>query len=299
MNKLTLNSYAKLNLYLEVLNKRKDNYHNIKTLFERIDLSDKIILTCRQDKKIRIITSSTKIPKDNSNLTYRAAELLQERLSIHKGVDIEIIKRIPVGSGMAGGSSNAAYVLMGLNKLWKLSLNKAQLCEFAQRLGSDVPFFIYNCPFALGEGKGERIRPQAALKNLRLWHILVVPRINVSTARVYQEWDRLRQSSKISQSVRLTSPGYDVKILILGLRKKDPAQTAKALFNSLEQVTTRLYPELIDIRERLIAQGLKSMLMSGSGPAIFAITSSRKEAFSVFNQLRRNRFWQVFVTRTH
>jgi len=130
VNKLTLNSYAKLNLYLKVLNIRSDNYHNIKTLFERIDLSDRIILKPRQDKLIKIICSHPDVPQDDSNLAYRSAKLLQEGLKINRGVEIKIIKRIPVGSGMAGGSSNAATVFLGLNKIWQLKLSREKLLVY-------------------------------------------------------------------------------------------------------------------------------------------------------------------------
>lgn len=294
MDKLALDSHAKLNLYLEVLNKRKDGYHRIKTLFERISLHDRIILKPRADKSIRIICSSPFVPVDNTNIASRAAGLLQRKFRINKGVDIKIIKRIPVASGLAGGSSNAASVLIGLNRLWGLNLARQRLTELAQELGSDVPFFIYDCPFALGESRGERIRPENSLKHVRLWHILVVPKLNVSTARVYKAWDRLKNSRK----AQLTRPKYDVKILASALRKNALSIIGRSLFNSLEPVTAKLYPEAATLKESLRILGLKSILMSGSGPAIFGIVSSRKEALRLCKGLRKNRFWQVFVTRT-
>lgn len=305
---LLLNSYAKLNLYLEVLNTRQDNYHNIKTLFERVDLSDKIVLESRRDKKIRIICNLSDVPCGNTNLAYRSAKLLQDVFHIDRGVDIKIIKHIPVGAGLGGGSSNAASVLVGLNKLWRLKLVQEQLLAYARKIGSDVPFFIYNSPFAFGEGRGDRIKPLEALDNARLWHILVVPKIKVSTPLIYKKWDThstLTPPFLASQSLRknkragLTSPQYNVKILNLGLRKNDLSLIGKALFNSLEQVTAKLYPQVRRIKKKLINLGLKAILMSGSGPAIFGIVSSRKEALSLCRQLKKNRLWQVFVTRTH
>ena len=287
---MILNSYAKLNLYLEVLNKRKDNYHNIKTLFERVSLCDKIILKSRRDKKIRIICNLPDVPCDNTNLAYRSAKILQDVFHIDRGVDIKIIKHIPVGAGLGGGSSNAASVLVGLSKLWRLKLVQEQLLAYARKIGSDVPFFIYNSPFAFGEGRGDRIKPLEALDNARLWHILVVPKIKVSTPLIYKKWDT---------HSTLTSPQYNVKILNLGLRKNDLSLIGKALFNSLEQVSAKLYPQVRRIKKKLINLGLKAILMSGSGPAIFGIVSSRKEALSLCRQLKKNRLWQVFVTRTH
>ena len=309
---LTLNSYAKLNLYLEVLHKRKDNYHNIKTIFERIDLADKIILKSRRDKKINITCNVAAVPQDNSNLAWRSAKLLQDIFNIDKGVDIKIIKRIPVGSGLGGGSSNAAAVLAGLNKLWKLNVTEHKLAGLAGKLGCDVPFFIYNSPFAQGEARGDKIKPLKTLYFVRLWHILVVPKIGVSTASIYKRWDNesktfkltppfLRQKATIKKErAGLTMPKYDVNILILALRKNDLFLIGDALFNSLEQVTARLYPQINAIKEKLMRLGVKSTLMSGSGPAVFGIVSSRKEALTLCRQLKSSSsFGEVFVSRTH
>jgi 4-diphosphocytidyl-2-C-methyl-D-erythritol kinase len=291
VNTLTLNSYAKLNLYLEVLNIRKDQYHNIKTIFERISLSDKIILRSRQDKKIKIICSSPEIPKDNSNLAYQSAQLLQMSLNINRGADIEIIKHIPVGSGLGGGSSNAAGVLVGLNKLWRLNLSQKELVSYAGKVGCDVPFFVYNISFAQGRARGDKIRQLELLDNVRFWHILVVPKLMVSSARIYKEWDSLR--------MKLTKPKYNAKILTSALRTFNFALIGEALFNSLEQVTTKLYPQVRRIKEKLKAMGAKSILMSGSGPAVFGIVSSRREGQVLYRQLKEEyRFWQVYLTRT-
>ena len=291
---LTLNSYAKLNLYLEVLHKRKDNYHNIKTIFERIGLADKIILKSRRDKKINITCNVAAVPQAHFNLAWRSAKLLQDIFNIDKGVDIKIIKRIPVGSGLGGGSSNAAAVLVGLNKLWKLNVTEHKLAGLAGKLGCDVPFFIYNSPFAQGEARGDKIKPLKALINVRLWHILVVPKIGVSTASIYKRWDNE------SKTFKLTMPKYNVNILILALRKNGLSLIGDALFNSLGQVTAALYPQINAIKEKLIKLGVKAILMSGSGPAVFGIVSSRKEALSLSRQLKMNSsFGEVFVSRTH
>ena len=286
---MILNSYAKLNLYLEVINKRPDHYHNLKTVFERIDLADRIILKSRPDKKINLICNFPFVPKDNLNLAFKSAKLLQDTFAVEEGVDIKIIKRIPVGSGLGGGSSNAATVLLGLNKLWKLNLLPKKLVDLAKRIGSDVPFFIYGLPFALAELRGDKISPLKALNKVRLWHILVVPKIKVSTPIIYAKWDRYS---------KLTRPKYDVKILNLALRKRDFPLLSETLFNSLEEITFKLYPRVRRIKESLKALGLKSILMSGSGPAIMGIVSSRKEALALREQLKGNRFWQLFVTRT-
>jgi 4-diphosphocytidyl-2-C-methyl-D-erythritol kinase len=285
---LVLLSYAKLNLYLEVLNIRNDNYHNIRTVFERIDLSDKIILKPRPDRLIRIICRDPDVPKDNTNLCYRSAKLLQERFNIKTGLDIRIIKRIPVGAGLGGGSGNAAGVLSGLNKIWRLNLSRKKLVGYAREIGADVAFFLYNSSFAIGEGRGDKIKVLKLQRVRRFWHILVVPKIKVSTALVYKKWMR-----------GLTRPKYGVNILILALKRNGLSAVGRLLFNGLESVTIRLYPEVKRIKEKLANLGLKTMLMSGSGPAVMAIVSSRKEAVFLSRKLKKQEgSWRIFVTRT-
>lgn len=290
---MVLKSYAKINLFLLVNGLRKDAFHDITTLFERISLYDTISIKLRRDKKINIISASKDIPLDSSNLALRSAKLLQDKFQVNRGADIEIIKRIPVGAGLGGGSSNAAYVLLGLNRLWKLRLSRDRLAELAAEIGSDAAFFIYGCRFALGRGRGENIEPLGTLRDLRLWHILVVPKIHVSTPLIYKGWDRLK-----AKKVGLTKPKYNVKILTLALINNDPVGITKALFNSLEPVTFGLYPEVKQVKERLLQLGVNSALMSGSGPAVVGITSSRKEALLLSKQLQQeNSSWRVFPVK--
>ncbi len=294
MEKLTVLSYAKLNLYLKVKNRRKDNFHNIETLFERISLADTINLKSRPDKKIRIICSNPLVPKDSSNLCYRAAEIFKKKFKIDTGVDIQIIKRIPIGAGLGGGSSNAASVLLGLNKLWGFKLSVKALARLAGRIGSDAPFFVYNTSFALACGRGDKIRALNNLTRIKLWHVLVVPGLKVSTPFIYGKWDEL----VYGESEGLTMPKYNVNILVSELSKKH-ILTDGLLYNSLEDVTVSLYPRLRNIRKKLKSLGLKSILMSGSGSAFFGLASSGKEANRIYRQLKEeNRAWQVFVVRT-
>lgn len=290
MSTLALKSFAKLNLYLEILNKRKDNYHNIRTLFERIGLCDKIFLKTRPDKKINIICNNPLVPKDRTNLCYRAAKLLQDKFNIGQGLDIKIIKRIPVSAGLGGGSSNAATVILGLNKLWRLKLSQGRLIKIARSIGSDVPFFIYNTRFAKGEGRGDKIIVLRNLKDVNIWHVLVVPNIRVSTPFVYKKWDKFSP---------LTMPKYDVNILNLALKRKNLSLISGLLFNGLEDITSKLYPEVGLARWKLKDLGLESVLMSGSGPAVFGIVFSRKEAVSLNRRLRaKERSWKIYVTKT-
>jgi 4-diphosphocytidyl-2-C-methyl-D-erythritol kinase len=302
---VVLTSYAKLNLSLTILGKRSDSYHNLTTLFERIDLHDTIRLRTRADSVIRIITNSKEIPADSANLAWRAAELIKQACVVSSGVDITIAKCIPVAGGLAGGSSNAAMVLLGLNKLWRLGLSKRRLLGFARRLGADVAFFIHQVPFAQGQGRGDRITPLRRLRYARFWHVIVVPDFGVSTPLAYKKWDemaRLDAGNNRAKNVHLTgltTPGTGVKLLTSALEKKDLSRIAAGLYNSLETVVFRLYPEIRQIKHAFRKAGAQAILMSGSGPAVFCIVPSRKEALTV----RRNigtcsKAWRTFVART-
>ena len=296
---MVLKSYAKLNLFLQVFRpKRKDNYHNLITLFERIDLCDIITVKKRKDGFIRVFCRHPGVPSGGKNLCFRAARLLQEYSGVDSGVDITIKKRIPVGAGLGGGSSNAATVLAGLNKLWGLGLDSNRLVTLAAQIGSDVPFFIYNSPFAIGTSRGEKISPLRQLKKIRIWHLLVVPRIHVSTPLIYGKFDRLPAGGQVFSG--LTRPRYNVKILISDLKKKPLSLRPGLLFNNLEAVTRKACPQVERLKVKL--QNLispNSVLMSGSGPAVFGIIASKQEAVSL-----KRKLWPqlkgaaVFLVRT-
>lgn len=291
MQKLILNSYAKINLGLIVRGKRQDGYHNLETFFERISLADKIILKSRRDNCIKIVCSDPQVPQDQRNLAYKAAYLLQDRFKVGQGVDIKISKRIPVGAGLGGGSSNAATVFLGLNKLWQLNLSQEALAKLAAKIGSDVAFFVYECSFAEGLGRGERIKPLKDLRNLRFWHILVAPKLHVATPLVYNQWDRL--------SAGLTRRHLDVKILRLCLKGGSVSLISKLLVNDLEKATFKLYPEVRHIKDNFIRLGLKNSLMSGSGSSVFAVVASKKEGLALRkNMLKTNKSWRIYLAQT-
>jgi 4-diphosphocytidyl-2-C-methyl-D-erythritol kinase len=305
---LVIPSFAKVNLHLCVLNKRADNYHNLRTLFERITLNDKIILTSRKDNLIKVSCSALHVPSDESNICWKAAKLLQDKMRIKRGLNIRIVKRIPVGAGLGGGSGNAAAVLLGLNKLWKMNLSKPKLAQLAAKIGSDVAFFIYESSFALGYSRGERIRILNNPKGIKLWHILIVPKIHVSTPLIYKKFDHFRRIFGICKAAKgvkkwhstgLTKSTADVKLLTSILAKKTPSFAPGLLFNNLEEVTLKLYPEVKRIKDKLLALGLKDVLMSGSGPAVFALLPSAKDAYTLSRILKREEHdWRIFVVKT-
>ena len=289
---LCIKSFAKLNLYLEVLKKRPDSYHNLITLFERINLYDKIYIKERSDTIINIRSNLRELcqpPEDN--LVYKAVKVLKDNLKINKGLDIYIEKSIPIASGLGGGSSNAGATLLGLNKFFHLRLTKDELLSYAKKLGADVPFFLYNCSFALGKGRGDLVKP-LNIKNI-FWHILILPNIKVLTKDIYYHLDRLK--NKLPE---LTKKNSHVKMLIKGLRERDFKLIEKNIYNELEKVSFSLYPELDKIKMILKRKGLKNIFMSGSGPAMFSLFSSRKEAEWFKRQLDNQRRFKVILVHT-
>ncbi|MDP2831256.1 MAG: 4-(cytidine 5'-diphospho)-2-C-methyl-D-erythritol kinase [Candidatus Omnitrophota bacterium] len=294
---LAIKSFAKLNLYLQVLNKRKDNFHNLSTLFARIDLADTLIFRKRPDGSIKIKCDSRQVPKDKTNLCYRAVALLKQELKLSLGIEIELKKYIPVGAGLGGGSTNAASVLLGLNRFWNLGLPKTRLVNLGAKLGSDVPFFIHQAKFALGSQRGDKIKPLISLRKLKLWFILIYPNLKVSTPLIYQKFDACLAAGKAFSG--LTRTRCNVKILTSELLKKGKAFSAQCLINDLQIVTTSLYPVVNQVKKALSGMGLEKIMMSGSGPAVFAACNGRKQAQDLSRELRKaHKSWQVFVTST-
>jgi 4-diphosphocytidyl-2-C-methyl-D-erythritol kinase len=285
MKSITLKSPAKINLYLRVINKRKDGFHNIETIFERVNLFDAVKIKENSLNKIRISCNSPDVPKDSSNTCFKAAQLLKNTFKINRGADIFINKRIPVAAGLGGGSSDAASVLLGLNKLWQLRLTKKQLIKLAQKIGSDVAFFTCQESFALGRGRGERIFPLKGIDTL--WHIIVAPRIKLLTAKVY---DRL--------NLRLTKKGVNVNILIHALRKNSAFLLGRFLKNDLEQAAFKIQPGLLNIKNRLEILDTQGVLLSGSGSAFFCLVNSRKQAQAVKRKLLPALEADFFIART-
>jgi 4-diphosphocytidyl-2-C-methyl-D-erythritol kinase len=291
---LVIKSFAKLNLYLQILNKRKDNFHNLSTLFTRIDLADRITFRSPRDHAIKITTNSRQVPEDKTNLCYRAAALLQQEFKLSSGIEIGLKKCIPVGAGLGGGSANAASVLLGLNKFWGLNLDKKKLEKLAAKLGSDVPFFVHQVKFALGTGRGDKIKPLPGLNRTKLWFILVYPNFKVSTPLIYRKYDGYLAKKKSFSE--LTMPGRNVRILTSELLKKGARFDPGLLFNSLEPVTQSLYPQVKQVKKALCAMGLEKVMMSGSGPAVFAVCDSALQAKRLKSKLGKQfKRWQIFA----
>jgi len=284
MRELILKSPAKLNLYLDVLDKRKDGFYNILTLFERIDLSDVITFRENFSGKVKVESSSPEISEKN-NLVYRITKILKKDFSVSKGVDIFIEKRIPLSAGLAGGSSNAAFTLLGLNRFWNLKLKRNELLSYARKIGSDVSFFVSRNSFALGLGRGDKILPLDIKR--KFWHVLVLPKIKVSTKTIYERYrPSLREKTSLGR-------------LIFAL--KDNSLSKKNLLsNALEKTTERYFKVIRESRKILESFKIKAITMSGSGPAIFGIVSARKEGEKICRQLKY-RFgdeFSIFLAKT-
>ena len=270
MGSLSLKSYAKVNLFLEVLWKRDDGYHEIESLIQKISLCDNILLE-DGPKDITILCPNREInipsnPENfRDNLAYKAAKLLMERFNIKKGISITIDKKIPVGSGLGGGSSNAASVLKGLNQLWNIGLRNAELQELGTEIGSDVPFFI-NCKTALVKGRGVKIHTCFTIP--KIWLVLAVPNISISTKWAYGRVDR--ELTKNINSVNLPR-----------LKKLQVKDIVNNLFNRLEGVVFEEYPLIKVIKEKMIACGASGALMSGTGSTVFGIASSKDKAYRI------------------
>jgi len=212
---------------------------------------------------------------------------------------------------MGGGSSNAACVLEGLNRFWNLRLSVRQLAGLGAKIGSDVPFFVYDCPFAVGRGRGEKISPEKSLKDIKLWHVIVVPGINVSTALIYKKWDefkvlgmipakrvfKIKKENKSLSGLTMVKSG--VKLISLALKNNDLILLNKAIYNNLEPVSEALFEEIHKVKEVFLACGAQLIMMSGSGPAVFGVVSSKKEAVFLSRRIRKvNPFWKIFVAST-
>lgn len=261
MTKERLHTNAKVNLFLSVLGRRPDGYHEIETIFHTIGLADSLTFTPSTTGGIEIDMRSDsgpmEMPPPEENLVCRAAELLRERRSGVEDVCIEIVKRIPIGAGLGGGSGNAAGALVALNTIWEVGLNTGELGELAGNLGADVPYCMTGGT-ALATGRGERVTPLP--QPAPLWLVLGLSDDPLYTRDVYDEFDPARDAAS-ARSAPLAE----------ALTKDDVERVATLLHNDLERPAFRLRPELEDKKAAMLETGAMGALMAGSGPTIFAI----------------------------
>ncbi|TCN17676.1 4-(cytidine 5'-diphospho)-2-C-methyl-D-erythritol kinase [Mesobacillus foraminis] len=269
--KLLIKAPAKINLSLDVLHKRPDGYHEVEMVMTTIDLADRVELGLLDRDTIRINSHNRFVPDDQRNLAYQAASLLKERFNVKKGVSITIEKTIPVAAGLAGGSSDAAATLRGLNKLWGLGLTMDELAQLGSEIGSDVSFCVYGGT-ALATGRGEVIQELPAPPTC--WIVLAKPFIGVSTAEVYR---------------RLKPEGVhhpDTKGMIKAIEENDFKMVCSNVGNVLEEVTLELHPEVAQIKDQMKRFGADAVLMSGSGPTVFSLVEHDSRMHRIYNGLR-------------
>ena len=284
MKSIELKSRAKINLSIDVLGKREDGYHLVEMIMQTIDLYDIIKITENDIDEININSNSLDIPLNKNNIVYKAAEVLKERFNIKSGLNIFIQKNIPVAAGMAGGSCNAAAVLVGLNKLWNLKLSEKQLQEIGLALGADVPFCISGNA-ALAQGIGEELTYIKGLpKDASI--LICKPNLFVSTKDVYQglDLDNIKDRP-------------DNKLLIKCLEEGNIKVLSENMVNVLESVTSKMHEEILDIEKVMLDNNALGSMMSGSGPTVFGLFEKEEDAIKGKEKLLK-KYNQVYVVRS-
>ncbi len=286
MNSIKLLSPAKVNLTLRVLGQRPDGYHEISTIMQPVDLFDEISIETGGNEGIEIDSSGIEIPAGKDNLAWKAADMFLQECGINTGVKIFIRKNIPAGAGLGGGSSNAAAVLTGLNKI-SSALTEEKLLSIAPRLGADVPFFIRSVT-ALAEGIGEKI---TVLKDFPLFsYVILCPPLHVSTGDVYMKWDEMHKTGAEEDL-----PGRGGIADEIERFKQEKGELP--LSNDLEIPAMELHPEIKAFKEILASLGAKDILMTGSGSAVFAAFRNEREALAIYEYLKTSPTFRVFFAK--
>lgn len=282
MKEIIIESYGKINLGLDVLYKRQDGYHELNTIMQQIDLSD--TLTLSEIKEDIVLECNEKdLPLDSTNLVYRAWKKIQEKTGINRGIQIGIHKKIPIAAGLAGGSSNAAMVLKGLNELWQLNLSEEELKQMGVELGADVPYCIMGGT-ALAQGIGEKL---TKLKSFGGKNILLVnPGISISTDDVYKN---LKLSNK---------PKLDTEKIISFMEKEDLKSLGENIINVMEEVVIKQHPIISEIKKDMMKSGALGSLMSGSGPTIFGLYED-KDKLQFSKKKLREKYLNARIFETH
>lgn len=272
MHKIDLEARAKVNLTLDVLHKRPDGYHELEMIMQTINLHDRVTVEVTPKRSIEIATNLPGLPRDGQNIAFKAAKIMIDEFQLDAGLRITLQKQIPVAAGLAGGSSNAAAVILAVNELFGLKKSKDELMLLGKRIGADVPFCIQGGT-ALATGIGEKLEVLKDIPKFSL--LLVTPPYAVSTKEVYSRLNTLHIKQK-----------PDTKAMLGNIAQQDVSAIASGLCNVLEEVTFTLHPELKDIKEMLLRRGALGSLMSGSGPTVFGIFESEREAMGAAGEIQ-------------
>ncbi len=285
-NTLNMKALAKINLGLDVLGKRKNGYHDVRMVMQTIYLYDNVTLQKTETPGIELKTNLFYLPLDDKNIAYKAAKLLMDEFQLKEGISITLDKHIPVAAGLAGGSSNAAAVLVGMNRLFKLGLSEQELMERGVKLGADVPYCIMRGT-ALAEGIGEEL---TALPPLPKCYILIAkPAISVSTKMVYEKLD----AHEIEEHP-------DIDGILEGIETEDLEKVAASMGNVLERVTVEEYPIIEEIKQVMKSEGALGAMMSGSGPTVFGIFKDRRTGKQAQKEImKKDLTKQVYLVNVH
>ena len=281
MREISLRAFAKINLGLDVLRRRDDGYHDLRMIMQSIRLSDRLTMRVTKAEGVRISTNLSYLPGDADNLAARAAAMLMEEFDLPGGVYIDLEKHIPVAAGLAGGSSDAAAALVGMNRLFDLKLSLPELMERGKKIGADVPFCLMRGT-ALAEGIGEKLTPLPAPPACLV--LLAKPDAHISTKYVYTNLDLAKVSAH-----------PDIDAQIKALEKGDLEALAANMGNVLEPVTEAVCPEVGLIREKMLSKGAVGAMMSGSGPTVFGLYTDRDKALEAKSVLEEQEGMQRVI----
>lgn len=285
-NDISLKALAKINLGLDVVRRREDGYHEVRMIMQTIQLYDRLDIKRTHEPGIQIQTNLSFLPVNENNLIYKVAKLLMDEFSITDGVSVKLDKRIPVAAGMAGGSTDAAAMLIGVNRLFSLGLTKRQLMERGVQIGADVPYCIMRGT-ALAEGIGEALSPLPPMVKCPV--LIAKPSISVSTKFVYQ-------NLKLDD----TTIHPDIDRLIDDIKAKNLHDIAAHMGNVLETVTIPNYPVIDEIKKHMLSNGAVGALMSGSGPTVFGLFDDEDTAKKAYKAMRSSHLArQVYLTSVY
>lgn len=292
MRAYTLLAPAKINLYLEIIGDRADGYHELVMVMQSIDLADRVEIRANGTESIRVACDHPEVPIDASNLAYRAAALMQQQFPTafdrYGGVDITIQKQIPVGAGLAGGSGNAAAVLVGLDLLWKLGLTHPEVQDLGAKLGSDVPFCIVGGT-ALATGRGEDLASLAALDQIYVV-LAKYQSLSVSTAWAYKAYRESFHTTYLCAPDNLAGRRQQVHsgAMMAAIAQRDISQIGQHLRNDFEKIVLPEYPAVAVLRVAMQTAGSTGAMMSGSGPTVFGLANSRTQAEQIASHVTRS-----------
>lgn len=285
MDKMFLKALGKINLGLDVVRRRDDGYHEVCMVMQTVNIYDKIYLSRTREVGIDITTNLGFLPTNENNLVHKAAKLLMDEFSLGGGLKIDLYKYIPVAAGMAGGSSDAAAVLYGMNRLYHLQLSMEELQQRGVKIGADVPFCLMRGT-ALAEGIGEKLSVVSPCPPCHI--VLAKPAINVSTRFVYENL----HANDIPEGEH-----PDIQGLLEAMKQKDLQKMSQKMGNVLERVTIPAYPIVDEIKKLMIEQGAVASMMSGSGPTVFGLFESEAAAQNAYYAVKKSRLApQVFLT---